>query len=88
MPEPTHKILITLENGGVSQIYATIPIDIVIQDYDIERGSEFADASNPGRQTTEFSPETGKPGFDYRHSIEIVSQQELDAIIHEDDRTT
>jgi hypothetical protein len=64
-------VLIVLGNGGVSHIYATAPVNVTFQDYDVEPDSDFADSDNPNRQTVRF------PSAE----IEIVTPERIASLI-------
>jgi hypothetical protein len=74
MEEPgcrTERVLVVMKGGGVTAVFATVPVEVIFQDYDA--GPDDSDAECPGRQTVVFG------------RAEVVDDELLKLIIHEDD---
>ena len=69
------RLLIVLKDGGISGVFSTVPAHVVIQDYDVEPGGDFADDDNPDRQTVVMTSD----------QVEIVSPELLNDIINAPD---
>lgn len=70
---PPARLLIVLTGGGVSGVYSTVPVEVVIRDHDVDPETDFADDDNPSRQTVVMDSD----------QVEVVSTDRLDEIIND-----